>query len=69
MRSFLGVKAAVMVYNSMLLPIIDYGDVFLSAASKANRKKLQTLQNKGLRCAPIKVSMLVVMSCIVRLAY
>ena len=51
MRSFLSVKAAVMVYKGMLLPIIEYGDVFLSAASKANRKKLQTLQNKGLRCA------------------
>ena len=51
MRSFLSTRAAVMVYKSMLLPIIEYGDVFLSAATLANRKKLQTLQNKGLRCA------------------
>ena len=51
MRSFLSVKAAVLVYKSMLLPILEYGDIFLSAASVANRKKLQTLQNKGLRCA------------------
>ena len=51
MRCFLSVKAAIMVYKSMLLPVIEYGDVFLSSASKANRKKLQTLQNKGLRCA------------------
>ena len=51
MRRFLSVKAALMVYKSMLLPIIEYGDVLLSAASQANRKKLQTLQNKGLRCA------------------
>ena len=51
MRSFLSVKAAIMVYKSMLLPIIEYCDVFLIAASKANRKKLQTLQKKGLRCA------------------
>ena len=51
MRSFLNVRAAIMVYKSMLLPLLEYGDVFLSATSKENRKKLQTLQNKGLRCA------------------
>ena len=52
--SFLTVKAAVMMYKNMLLPIIEYGDVFLSATSAINRKKLQTLQNKGLRCALCK---------------
>ena len=51
MRSFLSIKAAVMVYKNMLLPIIEYGDIFLTAASLENRRKLQTLQNKGLRCA------------------
>ena len=51
MRSFLSMKAAIMVYKCMLLPIIEYGDVFLTAATKSNRKKLQTLRNKGLRCA------------------
>ena len=51
MRSFLNTRAALMVYKSMLLPIIVYGDVFLSATSVVNRKKLQTLQNRGLRCA------------------
>ena len=51
MRSFLNVKAALLVYKSMLLPLLEYGDVFLSAASLGNRKKLQVLQNKGLRCA------------------
>ena len=35
----------------MLLPILEYGDIFLSSASAENRKKLQVLQNKGLRCA------------------
>ena len=34
----------------MLLPIIEYGDIFLSASTVENRKKLQILQNKGLRC-------------------
>ena len=51
MRSFLNVRAAVMVYKAMLLPIIEYGDVFLTATSAENRKRLQILQNKGLRCA------------------
>ena len=51
MRYFLSVKAAIMVCKSMLLPIFKYGDIFLSTASKLNRKKLQILQNKSLCCA------------------
>ena len=51
MRNFLTVNAAVLVYKSMLLPILEYGDILLSATTAENRKKLQTLQNKGLRCA------------------
>ena len=51
MRSFLSTKAALFVYKSMLLPILEYGDILLNAASAQNRKTLQTLQNKGLRCA------------------
>ena len=51
MRHFLTVKAALMVYKGMLLPLLEYGDVFLTGASVANRKRLQILQNKGLRCA------------------
>ena len=51
MRSFLTTKAATLVYKNMLLPVIEYGDIFLSASTCENRKKLQILQNKGLRCA------------------
>ena len=51
MRSFLDVRAAIMVYKSMILPLLEYGDIFLSAATVINRKRLQTLQNKGLKCA------------------
>ena len=51
MRSFLNIKAAVLVYKSMLLPILEYGDIFMSATSVENRRKLQTLQNRGLLCA------------------
>ena len=51
MRSFLNTKAAMMVYKGMILPILEYGDVFFSATSTENRRRLQVLQNKGLRCA------------------
>ena len=51
MRKFLTTKAALMVYKGMLLPLLEYGDIFLVGASVCNRKRLQILQNKGLRCA------------------
>ena len=51
MRSFLTIKAALLVYKSMMLPVLEYGDLFLSAATVKNRRRLQVLQNKGLRCA------------------
>ena len=40
-----------MVYKNMILQVIEYGGVLLPAASAENRKKLQVLQNRGLRCA------------------
>ena len=51
MRSFLDTRAAVLVYKSMMLPLLEYGDIFLSATTIEKRNKLQVLQNKGLRCA------------------
>ena len=51
MRSFLSVRAALMVYKGTILPLLEYGDLLLSATSLVNRKRLQTLQNKCLRCA------------------
>ena len=51
MRSFLSTKAVLMVYKNMLLPILEYGDIFLMAATNVNKKRLQVLQNKGLWCA------------------
>ena len=41
MRSFLNVRAATLVYKSMILPLLEYGDIFLSATSLMNRKKMQ----------------------------
>ena len=51
MRSFLNTKAATLVYKNMILPIIEYGDIFLVGATIEKKRKLQTLQNRGLRCA------------------
>ena len=51
MRNFLDVRAALLVYKSMLLPILEYGDILLTATLNVNKKRLQILQNKGLRCA------------------
>ena len=51
MRSFLNNEAATMVYKNMILPIIEYGDIFTVGATNGNKKRLQILQNKGLRCA------------------
>ena len=48
MRSFLDTRAAVLVYKSLLFPLLEYGDIFLSPITAKNRKKLQLLQNKGL---------------------
>ena len=49
MRKFLNTKAAMTVYKNMILPMIEYSDIFLVAASKDNRDKMQILQNKALR--------------------
>ena len=51
MRMFLNTEAAMLVYKNMILPILEYGDIFIMAATKENRDKLQTLQNKALRAA------------------
>ena len=51
MRYFLDTKAAMLVYKNMILPMLEYGDIFMSSATVNDRKKLQVLQNKGLRCA------------------
>ena len=50
-RPLLTKKAALLVYKNMILPILEYGDIFLHSASQKIRKKLQTLQNKALKCA------------------
>ena len=51
MRNVLSVKAAIIGYKGTILPLLEYGDLFMLSTSLVNRRKLQTLQNKRLRCA------------------
>ena len=48
-RSYLDVSTAVTIYKSTILPIIEYADFVHDHNIKYVSKKLQTLQNQGLR--------------------
>ena len=48
-RYYITDDAAVKVYKSMILPYLDYGDIFFMNASSVQVKKLQTLQNRALK--------------------
>ena len=37
--------------QNMILPILEYGNIFLSSLSKGSHKAMQVLQNKALRIA------------------
>ena len=50
-RTFIAKRAAILIYKNMILPILEYADVFLHSASQTIHKKLQKLENKALRCA------------------
>ena len=50
-RPYISQKAAVLIYKNMILPIMEYGDVYVPAAKQELRKKMQTLQNRALKCA------------------
>ena len=41
--------AAIKIYKSMIIPYIDYGDIFYMKSNVTQVKKLQTLQNRALR--------------------
>ena len=49
-RHLLTKKAALMIYKNMILPILEYGDIFMMSATKKTGKN-STLQNKVLKCA------------------
>ena len=48
-RQFITQAASVRIYNSMILPYMDYGDVAYQAATSDLLCKLQRLQNRALR--------------------
>ena len=35
----------------MILPLMEYSDIYFYSARKESRKKFQRLQNKALKCA------------------
>ena len=49
LRYYITEDAAITIYKSMIMPYIDYGDVFFTNSNANQVKKLQTLQNRALR--------------------
>ena len=50
-RPLLNKGAALQVYKSMILPLVEYGDVLYGGAKNQVLKKLQVIQNKSLKLA------------------
>ena len=50
-RKFVNRQAALSIYKNMILPILEYGNVLMFSVKSDYRKKMQVLQNKGLKCA------------------
>lgn len=48
-RKFISLEVALKLYKSLILPIIDYGDVLYIGAPKSEVRKVQMLQNRALR--------------------
>ena len=49
MRKFITKVAALRIYNVMILPYLDYGDIVYQSAIMDKLNKLQKLQNRALR--------------------
>ena len=55
-RFYITEEAALKIYKSMILPYLDYGDIFFMHANLKQIRKLQTLQNRALRiCLNINI--------------
>ena len=48
-RKHINEATASKIFQSMIAPLIDYGDIVYSGTSQKNLDKLQALQNRGLR--------------------
>ena len=49
-RPYLSTKASVDICKTMLLPVMDYGGLFLTMCTKKELDDLQIIQNNALRC-------------------
>ena len=49
LKRYLNESTALVIYKSMLLPYLDYGDIIFCNSNKKDLDKLQRLQNKCLR--------------------
>ena len=48
-RKYINEQTAIRIYQSMVAPLIDYGDIIYAGSTTKNLDKLQSLQNRGLR--------------------
>ena len=48
-RKYITFEAANRIYKTMILPIVEYGDILYDGSNKYLLDRLQTLQNRGLR--------------------
>ncbi len=49
-RDFLDCKSSLTLYQSLILPQLSYCDIVYDTTSKANKDKIQKVQNSALRC-------------------
>lgn len=56
-RTFLDAKSSLVIYKSMVLPYLEFGNCFLLSCAKKERLKFQRLQNKCLKIALNKNSL------------
>ena len=49
-RKVLTMHAAVLVFKSVFLGVLDYGSIFVSSIPEEMKENIQTLQNHALRC-------------------
>ena len=53
-RKYINETTATRIFQSMIAPLIDYGDIVYAGTSIKNLDKLQSLQNRGLRICTIR---------------
>ena len=53
-RRYITFEAAIRIYKTMILPLIDYGDILYDGSNRVLLKKIQTLQNRCLRTCVFK---------------